>query len=190
VEQREKKVNLEDKVRQDQKLVNLESLEELDLLEKQVNEARLEFLVKTGDLEKKVKKDLQAVLELQACLAVRARLVFLVDLALTDQSVRKAQLVSLDFLEKQVDTAKTDILVFLVKQALKDLLVRAFLVLLARPDFQDLEAVLVQEELLEHLVLLAKMVKGEKLLLDRKESLACPVKMDRLEFPVTLANLD
>jgi hypothetical protein len=77
-----------------------------------------------------------------------------------------------------------------VRQANKDLLVRAFLDLLEQQDFQDREAALVQEELLEHLALLAKMVREEKLLSDRKENLACLEKMDHLESQVILANLD
>jgi len=174
VEQREKKANLEG----------------LDLPEKQVIEVLLEFPVKTAGLDRKAKRDPVEVLELLECLAAQVPLVSLVDRALMDQPVRKVQPVSLVFLEKQVETVKTDILAFLVRQANKDLLVRAFLDLLEQQDFQDREAALVQEELLEHLALLAKMVREEKLLSDRKENLACLEKMDHLESQVILANLD
>jgi hypothetical protein len=190
VEQREKKVNQEDRVHQDRKLANLESQEGLDLPEKQVIEVLLEFQVKTADLDQRAKRDPVEVLELLECLAAQVLQVSLVDRALMDQVVRKVQPVSLVFLEKQVETVKTDILAFLAKPAHKDLLVRAFLVLLEQQDFRDREAALVQEELLEHLAILAKMVREEKLLSDRKENLACLEKMDHLEFQVTLANLD
>ena len=190
MEQREKKVNPEDRVHQDRRLVNLENLEGLDLPEKQVIEVLLVFPVKMAGLDQRARKDLVAALELLECLAVQAPQVSLVDRALMDQSARKVQPVYLVFLEKQVETVKTDILVFLVKLAHKDLLVRAFLALPEQLDFQDREEALVQEELLEHLALLAKMVRGEKLLSDQKENLACLEKMDHLEFQVILANLD
>ena len=166
MEQREKRVNLEGKVLQDQRLENLENQEESDPLEKLVNVVLLEFPAKMADLDQKVKRDLEEESVPLACLAVQAHRVFLVDPVLTDQLVRKVQLVFLDFLAKPDEMAKTDILVFLAKLGHKDLQVRAFLVLLALQDFQDQEEVPVREELLERLVLLAKMVREEKLLSD------------------------